>query len=98
MIPLAPCSNWYVPRLKVPFMAVRLVSDPLLCLPAILPPKNAPIQILPAGLFPPPWHQKLTSPRDLRRLSPDDVLRGIPTRNHQFLPPQPVCHLHAANL
>ena len=100
IIHLAPCSNWYVlrPKLFLSYMGARLVSNCPLYPPAILPPKNAPIQTLLAGLFPHPWHQKMTSPPEPRRVSPDGVFKGIPTQGHQFLPLQVVCHLHVENL
>jgi len=86
-IPLAPCSNWYVPCFETALMGIRLIFNRPLRPPVILPPKSAPTQILPAGLSPRPWHQKLTSFRELRRVSPVDALKRIPTRNHQA-PPQ----------
>ena len=96
IISLAPCSNWYVLLPNVPLMGAHL-SDPPLHPSAILPPKTAPTQTLLAGLFPPPWHQKLTSPREPPRVNPDGVHKKIPTRDHQPLPPQALCHLHAEN-
>jgi hypothetical protein len=68
-------------------MGIRLISNHALRPTVILPPKSAPTQILPAGLFLRPWHQKLTSPRELRLVSPVDALKRIPTRDHQA-PPQ----------